>query len=238
MRSTMLPRLPRALVLGAAAALAPATVALAAQQHPPKPTVRLDPACYQSGQEGQLSGRGFDANATWKATLSGTRKHQLGSGRTDARGRIDARFSAPAYHGTTGTRALTLSVGDGRHTARTTLRMTPLAASFTPRTGDPATLRVRWRVLGLTPRHGVYVHYIRPSGTLRRTLRIGTTHGPCGTLKTGPIALFPFRAGYGRWTFQIDASRHWSRATLPRLLIRFDIKRPPKREQEQSAPPS
>ncbi len=104
--------------------------------------------------------------------------------------------------------------------------MTPLTASFAPRTGDPATMRVRWRVLGLATRHGVYVHYIRPDGTHRRTLRIGTTRAPCGSLKTGPIALFPFRVGYGRWTLQVDTTQHFSKATLPRLLIGFDIKKP------------
>ncbi len=104
--------------------------------------------------------------------------------------------------------------------------MTPLDASFSPKTGDPARLRVRWRVLGLGPRHGVYVHYVQPNGRLKRTLRIGTTRGPCGALKTGPIALFPFRFSYGTWTFQIDASVRYRRTTKPRLLIGFEIRRP------------
>ena len=200
-------------------ALAPAALA---DTHP---AVHLTPGCYQSGEQGTLTGGGFTPNATWTAKLGRTR--ELGSGRTDAHGHIRARFTAPVYHGTAGTRELTLSVADGTHTARTTLRMTPLAASFAPRTGDPKTMRVRWRVLGLTPHHGVYVHYIRPDGTPRRTLRIGTTRSPCGTLKTGPIALFPFPYSYGRWTFQVDASPDYDKATLPRLLIDFEIKKPP-----------
>jgi hypothetical protein len=186
--------------------------------------IRLTPACYQSSQTGALAGAGFTPNAIWTARLDRTRR--LGTGHVDAHGKISARFTAPVYHGTTGLRTLTLSVSDGRHIARTTLQMTPLAATFMPRTGDPKTLRVRWRVLGLGPQHGAYVHYIDPAGAFKRTLRIGTTRGPCGTLKTGPIALFPFAYTYGRWTFQVDASRHFSRATLPRLLIRFDVKRP------------
>jgi hypothetical protein len=189
-----------------------------------KARIRLTPACYQSGQTGFLNGAGFAPSGSWTARLDGV--HRLGSGHVDAHGRIAARFTAPAYHGTMGLRTLTLSVTDGPHVARTTLQMTPLTASFLPRTGDPATLRVRWRVLGLGPQHGVYVHYVQPDGRYRRTLRIGTTHGPCGTLKTGPIALFPFAYTYGRWTFQIDASRRFSRATLPRLLIRFDVQKP------------
>lgn len=200
--------------------LAPAAAGAAAAP----PAISLAPACYQSGGAGLLRGSGFAKSGTWTAKLGARR---VGSGHTDAQGRIRARFTAPVYHGTTGTRELTLTVGDGRRSARTSLWMTPLSATFSPRTGPPATLRVRWRVLGLTPGRGVYVHYVRPDGVLRRTLRIGTAKPPCGTLKTGPIALFPFTFRYGTWTLQVDASPRYRTTTLPRLLIRFAIKRPP-----------
>lgn len=208
-----------ALLTAAAAALAPTAVGAAA-----KTSIVLSPGCYLSGGTGLLTGRGFRPSAAWTAKLAGTK--QIGSGRIDASGRIRARFTAPRYHGTNGTRALTLSVTDGPHVASTTFAMTPLNASFSPHTGDPAKLRVHWRVLGLGPKHGVYVHYLQPNGKLKRTLRIGTTRGPCGALKTGPIALFPFRYSYGTWTFQIDANHAYSAATTPRLLIGFGIRRP------------
>lgn len=209
--------------------LLPVTVVLAllapaATAARPKPSIVLDPGCYLSSGTGTLTGSGFEANASWTAKLGGTK--QIGTGRIDRRGRINARFTAPAYHGTAGTREFTLSVTDGPNVASTTFLMTPLDASFTPRTGDPATLRVRWRVLGLGEHHGVYVHYVQPNGRHKRTVRIGTTRGPCGSLKTGPIALFPFRYSYGTWTFQVDASRRYSRRTVPRLLIDFDVRRP------------
>lgn len=186
--------------------------------------IALDPGCYLSGGSGLLTGGGFTPTATWTAKLGGTKR--IGTGHIDARGKIRARFTAPQYHGTAGTRQLTLSVTDGPHVASTTFLMTPLTASFSPRTGNPQTLRVRWRVLGLGPRHGVYVHYVQPNGKLKRTLRIGTTRGACGSLKTGPIALFPFRYTYGTWTFQIDADRAYGAATTPRLLIGFEIRKP------------
>jgi len=93
---------------------------------------------------------------------------------------------------------------------------------------------VRWRVLGLGARHGVYVQYIQPNGKLKRTLRIGTTRGECGSLKTGPIALFPFRYSYGTWTFQIDASSAYRATTTPRLLIDFEIRRPSRDDRRPS----
>jgi hypothetical protein len=216
-------RLPLTL-LAPAAALAAVLGAGAAAGAAPKAKIVLDPGCYLSNGSGLLTGSGFRPRSAWTAKLAGTK--QIGTGRIDARGKIRARFTAPRYHGTSGTRELTLSVTDGPHVASTTFLMTPLDASFSPRTGDPARLRVRWRVLGLGQHHGVYVHYVQPNGKLKRTLRIGTTRGPCGSLKTGPIALFPFRYSYGTWTFQIDTDHLYRATTKPRLLIGFEIRRP------------
>jgi len=215
---------PRPTTLLAAAAAAVAVLAAVPAGAATGARIVLAPGCYLSGATGLLTGSGFAPNATWTAKLAGTR--QIGTGRIDARGRIRARFTAPRYHGTAGTRALTLSVTDGPHVASTAFQMTPLTASFSPHDGDPKTLRVRWRVLGLGPGHGVYVHYLAPNGQLKTSLRIGTTRGACGTLKTGPIALFPFRYTYGTWTFQVDASHVYSARTTPRLLIAFQIRRP------------
>jgi len=212
------------LTLLAAGVVSGAALATGAAGAAPRAKIVLDPGCYLSSGTGLLTGSGFRPNSAWTAKLSGTK--QIGTGRIDARGRIRARFTAPRYHGTSGTRQLTLSVTDGPHVASTTFLMTPLDARFSPRNGDPATLRVRWRVLGLGERHGVYVHYVQPNGKVKHTLRIGTTRGPCGSLKTGPIALFPFRYTYGTWTFQIDTSLRYRTTTTPRLLIGFEIRRP------------
>lgn len=221
-----------------AAALACAAAALAAglAGTPPadadaKATIALDPGCYLSSEQGTLLGTGFKPDVTWTAKLSGTK--QIGSGRTDGRGRIRAKFTAPRYEGTKGTRELTLSVTDGPNVASTSFLMTPLAASFAPQSGNPATLRVRWRVLGMGANRGVYVHYLRPNGKLKRTLRIGTTDDVCGALKTGRIALFPFRYEFGRWTFQVDTSHRWSAATKPRVSIGFEVRRPQSRSRRR-----
>lgn len=221
-------RRPLARLLGTAALLALTSSALAAPSAHAKARITLDPGCYLSSEQGELNGSGFRPNATWTAKLGGGRT--LGRGRTDGRGRLRARFTAPVYRGTSVTRAYRLSVSDGRNGAGVRFLMTPLDASFSPSTGDPRTLRVRWRVLGLGPRRGVYVHYIRPNGRLERTLRIGTSDPVCGALKTGLIALFPFDYALGRWTFQIDTSPRWRRDTRPRLLLSYLISRPGRRD--------
>lgn len=204
------------LVLAALAVLAAAPAAHA------RARITLDPGCYLSGDQGELNGTGFRPDTTWTAKLNGTKR--LGSGRTDGRGRLRARFTAPAYGGTRGTKEYRLSVTDGPNVASVPFLMTPLDASFSPTVGDPRTLRVRWRVLGLGPRRGVYVHYVRPNGRLEETLRIGTTDPVCGALKTGRIALFPFDYALGRWTFQVDTSSRYRRDTKPRLLLSYLIR--------------
>ncbi|HEY4276647.1 MAG TPA: hypothetical protein VGM91_00430 [Conexibacter sp.] len=192
-----------------------------------KASIRLTPGCFLSNDSGQLTGSGFEPSATWTAKLSGT--HELGGGTTTADGRIRARFTAPFYNGTQGTRELTLSVTDGPNVASTKFLMSPLTASFSPQRGNPATMRVRWRVLGIGPDRGVYVHYVQPNGKLKRTIRIGTSDDVCGSLKTGPIALFPFKYSFGTWTFQVDASPSFSTETTPRLAIRFVVAKPTRR---------
>lgn len=225
----------RPLRIAAAALLAGA---LAAGAHPAlagaKAKIELAPGCYLSKDRGKLTGSGFKPNATWTAKLGGDR--EIGSGRTDDRGRLRANFTAPRYDGMSGTREIRLSVTDGPNVASTIFLMSPLVASFSPEAGDPARMRVRWRVLGIGPHRGVYVHYLGPNDRLRRTVRIGTSDDVCGALKTGPIALFPFkgfprRADFGTWTFQVDTTRKFSPRTKPRLMIDFFVRRPAARRR-------
>ncbi len=217
----VLRRSPRPLLaLAAAALLVPAAAPAAAGAA----KVSLAPGCYHSGGSGWLTGSGFSPNASWTAKLRGTQ--QLGSGKTDGKGRIRARFTAPAYAGTTGERDETLSVTDGPHVASATFALTPLTASFSPTTGNPNTLRVRWRVLGMGAGSAVYVHYVAPNGKLRTSVRIGHAAGACGHLKTAPTQLFPFKLSYGRWTLQVDAHRGYRASTVPRLLLQYDVNRP------------
>lgn len=224
-------RLRRVAAAAGAAALIAATLGLGASNAAARATIALDPGCYLSNEQGSLLGTGFRPNATWTAKLAGTR--QIGSGRTDAKGRIRARFTAPMYKGTNGTKELSLSVTDGPNVASTSFLMSPLAASFSPQSGNPATLRVRWRILGMGPHRGVYVHYIRPNGKHKKTLRIGTTDDVCGALKTGEIALFPFKYEFGLWTFQVDTVRRYAVTTKPRVSIAFEVRRPASRRRSR-----
>lgn len=224
-------RLRRVAAAAGAAALIAATLGLGASNAAARATIALDPGCYLSNEQGSLLGTGFRPNATWTAKLAGTR--QIGSGRTDAKGRIRARFTAPMYKGTNGTKELSLSVTDGPNVASTSFLMSPLAASFSPQSGNPATLRVRWRILGMGPHRGVYVHYIRPNGKHKKTLRIGTTDDVCGALKTGEIALFPFKYEFGLWTFQVDTVRRYAVTTKPRVSIAFEVRRPASRRSRR-----
>ena len=60
----------------------------------------------------------------------------------------------------------------------------------------------------------VWVHYIRPDGRRKRTIRLGRTQGPCGSIeRTNRRPLFPFRAERGTWKLQFDTSKRFRRGT-------------------------
>jgi hypothetical protein len=184
-------------------------------------SIHFTPACYHSQDPGLLTGAGFLPRTHWTARIGGLT--QLGSGTTDALGRVRASFVAPSLRTTLGEQRFVVSLSDGPHVASSAFLVTPLGASFAPSQGDPATMRVRFRVLGLGHGHNVYIHYIRPDHRLRLTRRIGVTSGSCGHLRTRLLRLFPFRAERGLWGLQIDTRYGYRSTTAPRLQIHFRI---------------
>ena len=95
--------------------------------------------------------------------------------------------------------------------------VTKVFADFSPGTGNPSTLRVRFQVNCfnlLRTRSTVYVHYVRPNGKVRRTISLGRARGTCGLIRrTARMRLFPFRAEKGRWVLQFDTNKAYRRAT-------------------------
>ena len=67
------------------------------------------------------------------------------------------------------------------------------------------------------PGASVYVHYVSPSGKVRRDVRLGTAKGMCGKIRmTRQRHLFPFPAERGRWILQFDTNKTYARATRRR----------------------
>ena len=172
--------------------------------------VQADRDCYEDNT-GQVavSGNGFDPGQPYQVTLDG-KTLSTGNEVTGPDGSVAGSIETPQLSGNS-VHVYTLSVVQGANTASTTFSVTPFLADFTPGSGNPTTLRVRFKVFGfglVTANPIVYVHYVRPNGKLKRTIRLGRAQGVCGQIKrTARRKLFPFNAERGRWNLQFDTRK-------------------------------
>jgi hypothetical protein len=194
--------------LTAAAMIAPAADAA---------TLTTDASCYQETQEIVLNGTGFAPMSVVTISRGST---ALGSAQTDAKGAFRNKIDTPELPDTVREREYTLSATDAATTATAMYRATRIAATFTPRSGNPSTLKVRFAINGFSlvaHNASVYLHYVRPSGKVQRTIRLGTATGLCGVIaRTQLRHLFPFKASKGTWILQFDTRKSYQRATFKR----------------------
>jgi hypothetical protein len=206
----MIPRRP-VLILAVAAGLVGAPAASAA-------TLTTDTRCYQETQEVVLNGTGFTPLATVNVSLD---TNPLGTAQADANGTFQRKFPTPELPAGRREAVYTLVATDQVNTSSTRYRSTKVFADFTPGSGDPTRLRVRFSVAGFglaRPRAAVYLHYVRKStGQVRRTVRLGTVRGTCGVIRRTKLRrLFPFTPERGTWILQFDTVRRYERATTRR----------------------
>lgn len=195
-------------VLTLAAALASAPAARAA-------LLTTDTRCYRETQDVVVSGTAFAPLAPVAISQDA---NPLGTADADAMGAFQRKFPAPELRRDVREQVFTLTGNDAAlNMASTRYRTTKVFADFTPRSGDPKTLLVRFSVygFGLLRRHAsVYLHYVSPSGSLARDVRLGTALGTCGKIRaTRERHLFPFGAERGRWVLQFDTNKTYTRAT-------------------------
>jgi hypothetical protein len=197
-----------ALTAAIAAAAALPAAASAAQ-------IQADRPCYEDNT-GQVavSGNGFDPGQPYQVTLDG-KTLSTGNEVTGPDGSVAGSIETPQLSGSS-VHVYKLNVVQGANTASTTFSVTPFLADFTPGSGNPKTLRVRFKIFGFglaTANPVVYLHYVRPNGKLKRTIRLGKSHGACGQIeRTARKKLFPFRAEAGRWRLQFDTQRKYRKA--------------------------
>lgn len=175
-------------------------------------TVMTNKGCYVVGQRGVVTGAGFAPRRRFDVALDGV---DLGQSNTSATGSFRVSlFPGPLPAG----RAQSvdqLDATDGTSSADTTFTLTrPTGFRFMTRGGDPHTLRAPIELWGFS-RAGVpralFLHYVTPSGRLRRTLSLGHTRGQCGYLRTRRHKLFPFASSPGTWTLQADTQPAYAR---------------------------
>jgi hypothetical protein len=186
-------------------------------------TVSTPERCYSSRKLVDFVGVDFRRGASFTAYVAGL---VVARGRVSSFGDLSGDFKAPVpARGRPGERTYTLTVTDGVRRASTRFRSTIFGADFRPDTGDPATLRVRFYAFDFGSSRFVYLHYIRPSGRLKRTIILGPTAGPCGTVVTPLQRIFPFRAEPGSWRLQFDTRREYRRTAVPRVRLIVPILR-------------
>lgn len=214
----------------AATALALAAIAaVPASAQTPGPQIQVDRDCYldtvvggeRQAQPVTLTGNGFTPKAQFQISLDG-QPLPNGVGNFDDLGAISGSFTTTPLT-TLNQRQKTwkVRVDEGANSAETTFRTSDIFADFSPGSGDPAKLKVRWVAYGFkldkadpTKNPSVYLHYIRPNGKRKMTVRLGSATGPCGQLqRTAKRKLFPFRAERGLWKMQVDTNAKYRRGT-------------------------
>jgi hypothetical protein len=176
--------------------------------------IATDRGCYLDKRNVTLSGTGFTPGAPYQVTLDG-QPITGGTGRVDPAGGVTGTFVPRLSDQGARIRQhrYTLAVQEGSNTAATQFTVTKFLADFNPASGDPKRLRVRFSVYGFglsAPNPEVYLHYVRPDGKLRRTIRLGRAKGSCGAIKrTARKRLFPFDAARGTWRLQFDTNREY-----------------------------
>lgn len=200
----------RPALLAAALALVPASAAHAAQ-------VTTDRSCYleSSSSKVAMSGTGFTPGAAYQVVLDG-QPLPGGTGTVAPDGSVSGSFTPPALSGSDEA-AHSLTVQEGANVASAPFTVTTFKADFAPGSGNPSTLRVRFSVFGFAlaaPNRTVYVHYIRPNGKRKKTVKLGKAKGVCGKIdRTAKRRLFPFKAERGNWRLQFDTSKKFRRGT-------------------------
>jgi hypothetical protein len=178
--------------------------------------VQTDRTCYlQTAQTNvTVSGNGFTPGRPYTVGLDGTALTS-GSNLIDATGAMQGAFAPPALGTDELERTFEVGVTSDALAASASFTVTRLKANFTPSSGDPRKLKVRFSVAGFalaTPDPDVYVHYIDPRGKLKQTVRLGQATGQCGRIeRTAKRRLFPFTSPrLGKWQLQFDTSESFT----------------------------
>jgi hypothetical protein len=203
------------------------------------PAARLDvpKQCYYTQQpDGErskvfVSGTAFSPMQPALVVIQdgGTAAHQV---QADARGSFWQALDVPRLKGRSiGPRTFTVVGVDVNPQNAVTpasfdVVRRPLASNV-PVGGRPEAI-VTWQFAGFKPNSSIYGHF-RFRGTTQRNYRFGRASNEiCGSL-TVRAPRIPLRVvHHGRWRLQIDGRASYRRQTEPRLVVDFEILRPPR----------
>ncbi len=212
--------------VSATTATGASSLAIAGSIASSRPKISTDRGCYLGGARTRVkvSGSGFAATQSFDLTIDGI---DFGQSTTNA---AAAFVVAPGPGGLPAGIAQhveQLEVSDGTLTARTSFTLTrPPGARLLATRGSAGTLRAPFEVWGfsLTGAHAeLFLHYLSPAGSSRRTIALGRGGGQCGYLRTPALRVFPFTPSAGLWALQIDTHRAYS-ATPSGPIARIGVR--------------
>jgi hypothetical protein len=227
-------RLPVLAVCALAGLLAPAATARAATLAPLKP-------CYVSAdiadrEQIGIDAQGFTPNGAATVAIDGA---VIWSDRqVDPLGALTGTVPAPFE--AKGQRPFSLAIADNTDPAIAVSAqslVTALDVRVTPSDARPSS-RVRFRGRGFTGGPAVYGHYLR-KGRLRKTVRLASASGPCGTFDVRKRQLPLSHPHTGRWVLQIDQEPVWrAQPQSVQVSLVIDVMRGPRLRSVRSWDPS
>jgi hypothetical protein len=219
-----------ALAAGAVAALGAAPGAMGA--------TLTAPACVGHDSDAKLlpiSATGFVpgsfVSVSYEAGYLGEPR-SAGVFRPDAAGAFSADLVPPTLL-TANRREVTLRASDPIRPgleAAVPLKVVRVRATVSPQRAASASRQARFFAEGFKEGDVLYAHFRRYGSRTARTVRLGRATGDCGEI-TKRMRLVPGRnVAQGTWLVDIDASRRWSRSTVPQASTHVVI-RPERRRR-------
>jgi hypothetical protein len=192
--------------------------------------VQTDRTCYLQTAKTNVtvSGNGFAPGAAYNVLLDGTALTG-GTNTIDAGGAFQGAFEPPTLADDELERQFTVTATTADAVSVSTqFTITQLKADFSPATGDPQKLKVRFSVAGFglnTANPDVYVHYVDPRGHLKKTIRLGKATGQCGRIvRTAKRRLFPFTAPrLGKWQLQFDTTKAFHKGVTGSQFLFYSV---------------
>lgn len=191
----------------------------------PAPIVHTDRGCYLVNQRVMVTGSGFAPSRPFTVTIDGV---YFGKSTTDANGGFRSSLLPGGLGAGQAEHVDHLVASDGTGSGATKFTLTRKAgARFLATRGNPHTLRAPFEVWGFAldgASKPVYIHYVSPAGSVRKTVLLGHTSGQCGYVLTHKRRVFPFSPSKGSWTLQLDTDQAYTaQPAAPVTRIRVKI---------------
>lgn len=135
-------------------------------------------------------------------------------------GFITAAPAAPYNSDKTLDQRFDIFASDGQVGAANSFRQVKLSYQRVPSSSRPSK-KIRHIARGFTTGKTVWAHF-RHGGKTRATKRLGKASGPCGIV-TRKMRSLPAKSRLGLWSVQVDQSRKYSAASVPRAPGAFKV---------------